>query len=439
GAWSSITERLEQLESRFDQAAELRPALAKLEQLQGCLAEHSSSVQDFDTQHRQLQRRVERLEQAALAAPATQAAAPGQDAWQSLARRLGEVERCLGEESGMRAERVELALSTLEAVKSRTLVVDLHDAAIAGLQQESARQGERLEAAVAAVRELRAGAPAADAHGAAIAGLREESARQGERLEVAVAAVRELRAGAPAADAHGAAIADLREESARQGERLEAAVAAVRELRAGAPAADAHGAAIADLREESARQGERLDAAVAAVRELRAGAPAADAHGAAIADLREDRWRAWGPAAVAALAADYRDLSPEEGSVEQPPVPPRLDAAAVVRLQPAGMDRDAGGAGFGPAGGVAAAFRPPPTISLHSPPLIVFFQSLLPWGEIDRSGVRVEKLGWQGLAKSALVCSESIGLFALGAVCDVGRLAAALAREAREAARSVRW
>merc|ERR1712060_1049221 len=56
---------------------------------------------------------------------------------------------------------------------------------------------------------------------------------------------------------------------------------------------------------------------------------------------------------------------------------------------------------------------PVPTIALHSPPLLVFFQSLLPWGELDRSGVRVQPVTWASVAQGTAECAKGLAIFFL--------------------------
>eukprot|EP00929_Paragymnodinium_shiwhaense_P101345 TRINITY_DN64369_c0_g2_i1.p1 TRINITY_DN64369_c0_g2~~TRINITY_DN64369_c0_g2_i1.p1 ORF type:complete len:818 (-),score=181.40 TRINITY_DN64369_c0_g2_i1:248-2701(-) len=108
-----------------------------------------------------------------------------------------------------------------------------------------------------------------------------------------------------------------------------------------------------------------------------------------------------------ALQLDYFDLSPQEGAVEVPPLPPAFEQAVQARLHPPRQqnewldDLPAGAAGraFRRVGGNAEADVPAPTVSLHSPPFLVFWQSLLPWAEVDKSGIAVEPLSWTDVAK----------------------------------------
>uniref|UniRef100_A0A7S4PUS7 Uncharacterized protein n=1 Tax=Alexandrium monilatum TaxID=311494 RepID=A0A7S4PUS7_9DINO len=142
-----------------------------------------------------------------------------------------------------------------------------------------------------------------------------------------------------------------------------------------------------------------------------------------------------------ALERDYPDLLPDD-SVEAPKMPPLLEEAAQARLHPPRQwqEWEEGGEAAGPGGfpgmpAWAGAHAPPdrlaPTISLHSPPLLVFFQSLLPWGELDRSGVAVEPLSWLDVGRSAVGVAGSMALFAAGAATDVARFAAGLVRGIR--------
>jgi len=140
-----------------------------------------------------------------------------------------------------------------------------------------------------------------------------------------------------------------------------------------------------------------------------------------------------------ALEQDYPDLLPDEGSGEAPKLPSVLEQAAQARLHPPaqqwqewneaeGIHNPGGFAGMPPGVAAGHAGPPPPTISLHSPPLLVFFQSLLPWGELDRSGVTVEPLRWSDVARNVVGAAHSVALFALGAFADLARFAASLVR-----------
>lgn len=149
-----------------------------------------------------------------------------------------------------------------------------------------------------------------------------------------------------------------------------------------------------------------------------------------------------------ALAEDYLELLPDDGpgSEATPRLPPALERAAQARLHPPhprfeeaeGAEVEAagalgfglGGPGAGAAAGAAARGQPPPTISLHSPPLLVFFQSLLPWGELDRSGVQVEPLRWSDVGRGLADAARAAAILALGAAADVARLVASLAQKA---------
>ena len=131
---------------------------------------------------------------------------------------------------------------------------------------------------------------------------------------------------------------------------------------------------------------------------------------------------------VEALEQDYLDLLPEEGSPENPLPPPFLEKAAQARLYP---PRVAAAQGWGQR--VFGGGELEPTISLHSPPLMVFFQSLMPWGELDKSGIRVEPFGYSELGGWVVGSARSVAAFSLGALCDVGRLVGSAAEAAREA------
>eukprot|EP00933_Yihiella_yeosuensis_P022618 TRINITY_DN17795_c0_g1_i2.p1 TRINITY_DN17795_c0_g1~~TRINITY_DN17795_c0_g1_i2.p1 ORF type:complete len:779 (-),score=180.67 TRINITY_DN17795_c0_g1_i2:207-2474(-) len=123
---------------------------------------------------------------------------------------------------------------------------------------------------------------------------------------------------------------------------------------------------------------------------------------------------------------DFDDLWPEEGSMEGAVhTPPSLEKALQARLYPPQDEYEVaagrgGPFGFGEGGGGTEVLTP--TMSLHTPPLILFFQSLLPWSEIDKNGTRVQPLFWSDLVKNSFSAAQSTALFLAGVVADICRL-----------------
>lgn len=123
------------------------------------------------------------------------------------------------------------------------------------------------------------------------------------------------------------------------------------------------------------------------------------------ADLSAARqcWRCSPLCVEDALRADYGELATEEGQT-----PPAFERAIQARLHPPRENAAFGPGGLRFGGQVAGgAERVAPTISLHSPPLLVFFQSLLPWAELDVTGVGVEPLGWSDVGRNMLQVARS--------------------------------
>lgn len=147
--------------------------------------------------------------------------------------------------------------------------------------------------------------------------------------------------------------------------------------------------------------------------------------------------RAWTSAELAleqALAGDFADISPDLVGSEAPPMPPVLERAAQARLHPPREEEARHGDGdVRGAFGMGRRFGRdvPPTISLHSPPLVVFFQSLLPWGELDRSGLQLEPVRWSGLCHGAVQIGRGSVWFVVALCCDISRLIVSACRHLR--------
>merc|ERR1711924_333527 len=125
-----------------------------------------------------------------------------------------------------------------------------------------------------------------------------------------------------------------------------------------------------------------------------------DVFAAELTEARE-RWRDSEVCLNRALMEDYSEVLPDDGFAENPPTPVCLRLAAEARLQPDADDHQYERNNRGGGRLAAARFAADggeeliPTMSLHSPPLLLFFLSLLPWSLLDTSGLRVEPLGWR--------------------------------------------
>lgn len=107
---------------------------------------------------------------------------------------------------------------------------------------------------------------------------------------------------------------------------------------------------------------------------------------------------------------DYVDLSSEEASSEMTKPPPMLEKTFQARLFPPREEEPEDHRDLWNRNGNRVPIRGElvPNISLHSPPLIVFFQSLLPWAELDKSGVRVERLLWSDIGSGLINAAVNI-------------------------------
>lgn len=133
---------------------------------------------------------------------------------------------------------------------------------------------------------------------------------------------------------------------------------------------------------------------------------------------------AWSCAPVCfeeAFAQDYVELQ-LPGEARATDHPPAFDRAFQARLHP---PQPPAGRGliFGEGG------RPAPIMSIHSPPLLLFFQSLLPWAELDGSGLAVAPTGWRDLGRSAFGVLRAVVLFGLGLGADLCRLGGHMVQE----------
>eukprot|EP00439_Symbiodinium_sp_Y106_P085921 s1324_g30.t1 len=136
--------------------------------------------------------------------------------------------------------------------------------------------------------------------------------------------------------------------------------------------------------------------------------------------------RSWASSRLALCEAldDYKDLLSDE-CAENPTPAPILERAMTARLHPPrNQSLFAGAAGAG-------AHTPEPNMSLHTPAAILFFQSLLPWSELDQTGVQVSPLFWRDVVSGALAVAKGTGLFGLGALADLGRAMASLWKSLR--------
>lgn len=148
------------------------------------------------------------------------------------------------------------------------------------------------------------------------------------------------------------------------------------------------------------------------------------------AELTQAR-RSWSESELCASTAleDALDLLPEEGLTVATPSPLPLEQARLTRLLPSEADEEADFRGFNAFGaGAVNGHREdlPPTMSVHTSPFILFFQSLLPWSELDRSGVRIDPLTWSDILVPAITFTiytgpRCVALFSLGAVMDLYR------------------
>ncbi|CAE7431981.1 TCF25 [Symbiodinium necroappetens] len=143
--------------------------------------------------------------------------------------------------------------------------------------------------------------------------------------------------------------------------------------------------------------------------------------------------RSWASSRLALCEAleDYKDLLSDE-CAENPAPAPILERAMTARLHPP-RDQNHLFAGAGGAG----AHSVEPNMSLHTPAAILFFQSLLPWSELDQTGVQVSPLFWRDVFSGALAVAKGTGLFGLGAVADLGRAMASLWKLAADVAKEV--
>jgi len=123
-----------------------------------------------------------------------------------------------------------------------------------------------------------------------------------------------------------------------------------------------------------------------------------------------------------ALSKDYADLLPEEGVNEAPMPPPVIDRAVQARLHPP--------RGLGAFGGIRGQHEQlTPTISLHSPAFLVFFQSLMPWGVLDVSGAVVDPVRWSDLILGPAGIAKEVAYFTAGLCSDVVQLLIMAAKE----------
>eukprot|EP00746_Dinoflagellata_sp_MGD_P025354 gnl/MRDRNA2_/MRDRNA2_159580_c0_seq1.p1 gnl/MRDRNA2_/MRDRNA2_159580_c0~~gnl/MRDRNA2_/MRDRNA2_159580_c0_seq1.p1 ORF type:complete len:778 (-),score=156.39 gnl/MRDRNA2_/MRDRNA2_159580_c0_seq1:54-2387(-) len=152
------------------------------------------------------------------------------------------------------------------------------------------------------------------------------------------------------------------------------------------------------------------------------------------ADLAAAR-RTWAESRLGvevALSQDYPDLLATEGDSTNPTHPRILQRAlenvgGLQARQRLMARMRAGGRGL-PAGfavdeGENGQARP--NISIHSPVLLVFFQSLMPWGELDRTGVQVEPIRWKDIPLGAARIAKDVA----GGVRELGEYLWALAKE----------
>lgn len=94
--------------------------------------------------------------------------------------------------------------------------------------------------------------------------------------------------------------------------------------------------------------------------------------------------RAWAATGAWTALEDYDDVLPEDGQAN-PPAPRRLELAFSARLHPKReLERE-----------VEVA-----NMSMHSSVSLLFFQSMLPWSSLDRSGAAAPLL-WGDLARWA--------------------------------------
>ena len=144
-----------------------------------------------------------------------------------------------------------------------------------------------------------------------------------------------------------------------------------------------------------------------------------------VKDIEESR-RSWASSklALCEALADYKDLHPSE-TEENPAPPPILERALAARLHP--PNHHGHPFAFTGAGGMDGMhMQVQPNMSLHSPPGLLFFQSLLPWSELDHTGVQVSPLFWRDVLQGALAVAKGTGLVALGGLADVWRAVRAL-------------
>ena len=102
---------------------------------------------------------------------------------------------------------------------------------------------------------------------------------------------------------------------------------------------------------------------------------------------------------------DYQDVLPDDG-LANPAVPLLLERALTARLHPkTGLY------------GAARSTELIPNMSIYSPPLLLFFYSLLPWSILDRSGVTAEPVFWSDVARGVMtVVKDTVSVISLLAV-----------------------
>jgi len=101
-----------------------------------------------------------------------------------------------------------------------------------------------------------------------------------------------------------------------------------------------------------------------------------------------------GPLCIAeALSKDYASMPVEEGQL-----PNAIEKSVQARLHPPRNFGSMMGLGrlarMDPYGGA-----PAPTASIHTPAILLFFQLLMPWVELDRTGTVVQALRWKDVGK----------------------------------------
>eukprot|EP00438_Fugacium_kawagutii_P033474 Skav230627 [mRNA] locus=scaffold1673:157040:165222:+ [translate_table: standard] len=145
-----------------------------------------------------------------------------------------------------------------------------------------------------------------------------------------------------------------------------------------------------------------------------------------IADARE-AW-AHGSFAFSETLRDYEDVLPDDG-MANPPVPLFLEHALSARLHPK-REEDMGEFGM---------FRRAqegqvPNMSIYSPPLILFFQSLMPWSVLDQTGVTATPLLWKDIGRGLAMALKDTVLFIVEATSQLLSSAVSLLQDVRHRA-----